>query len=245
MGQSVTSTGKSIEQAIENALEILNKSKEEVDIVIKQQPESGVFGFFGRKDAIVEVIEKDEILEKPQVQPSKEEVIENIEETTEELSSDNSNNIIKEKEEKAKKFLKEMFDQMGLDVDIESEYDGEFLRINLSGSKMGILIGRRGQTLDAIQYLTSLAINRDNDEYTRLILDTENYREKRKETLEDLADKMANKAVRFRRRISLEPMNPAERRIIHARLQNNPNVYTYSEGQDPYRRVVIQLDSNR
>ena len=107
---------------------------------------------------------------------------------------------------------------------------------------MGILIGRRGQTLDSIQYLTSLVVNKKAQEYTRVIVDTENYREKRKQTLEALADKMASKVGRYKKRISLEPMNPAERRIIHARLQDNENVVTFSEGNDPYRHVVIQLN---
>ncbi len=250
MSRSVTSTGKTIEKAIENALKILNKTKDEVDIVITQEPENGVFGFFGRKDAIVEVTAKEEQKTEPVVlNETKEEVI--VEDKTPEvieaetIETNDESAIIKKKEEKAINFLHNLFETMGLDVKIDSHYDGKFLRIDLSGPKMGILIGRRGQTLDAIQYLTSLVLNKNSDEYTRLIIDTENYRDKRRQTLEDLADKMANKALRFRRRVSLEPMNPAERRIIHARLQNNNNVYTYSEGQDPYRRVVIQLNSNR
>ena len=120
--------------------------------------------------------------------------------------------------------------------------EGTFLNVNLIGENMGILIGRRGQTLDSIQYLTSLVVNKKAQEYTRVIVDTENYREKRKQTLEALADKMASKVGRYKKRISLEPMNPAERRIIHARLQDNENVVTFSEGNDPYRHVVIQLN---
>lgn len=236
MSQSVTSTGKTIEQAVESALKLLGKQKNEVDIIIKQKPENGVFGFFGKKDAIVEVITKD-IPEPVVIETVKEEV-------SHETSPEENQTTDLDKQKIAKEFLTELFDTMDLDVDVETTQDDEFLRINLSGPKMGVLIGRRGQTLDAIQYLTSLVVNKGNDDYTRIIVDTENYRDKRKQTLEALADKMAKKAKKFRRRVSLEPMNPAERRIIHARLQDNPDVYTYSEGQDPYRRVVIQLNQN-
>lgn len=243
MSQTVTSTGKTIEQAIRNALKILDKTRDEVDIVVTQEPGGGVFGLFGRKEAIVEVTVKEApvvieetVVQEPVVEESPKEEIEEVEKEV--VSTPESN------EEIAISFLNNLFEEMDIDVEVKAEEDDEFLRINLSGPKMGILIGRRGQTLDAIQYLTSLAVNKNSDDYVRVILDTENYREKRKQTLEDLADKMAAKAVRFGRRVSLEPMNPAERRIIHARLQDNDDVFTYSEGQDPYRRIIIQLNQN-
>ena len=117
--------------------------------------------------------------------------------------------------------------------------------INLSGEDMGVLIGKRGQTLDSLQYLVSLIVNKEEDDYIRVKLDTENYRERRKETLETLARNIAYKVKRTKRPVSLEPMNPYERRIIHSALQNDKYVVTRSEGEDPYRHVVISLKRER
>jgi len=113
--------------------------------------------------------------------------------------------------------------------------------VNLSGAEMGLLIGKRGQTLDSLQYLVSLVVNKESEDYLRVKLDTENYRERRKETLETLAKNIAYKVKRTRRPVSLEPMNPYERRIIHSALQNDKYVFTKSEGEDPFRHVVIAL----
>ena len=117
----------------------------------------------------------------------------------------------------------------------------DLISVEVSGPKMGILIGHRGETLDAVQYLTSLAVNRDSKKYKRIIIDTENYRKKREETLARLARRLANKVYKTKRRIVLEPMNPFERRVIHATLQKDPHVVTHSEGEEPYRKVVIAL----
>ncbi len=146
-------------------------------------------------------------------------------------------------EDKAIAFLSDMFGAMDLGVQMEASYhekDKE-LSINMSGDDMGILIGKRGQTLDSLQYLVSLVINKENEDYIRVKLDTENYRERRKETLETLAKNIAYKVKRTRRSVSLEPMNPYERRIIHSALQNDKFVVTRSEGEDPFRHVVISL----
>ena len=116
--------------------------------------------------------------------------------------------------------------------------------MNLSGDEMGILIGKRGQTLDSLQYLVSLVVNKESEDYLRVKLDTENYRERRKATLENLAKNMAHKVKRIRRSVSLEPMNPYERRIIHSALQDDKFVTTHSEGDEPYRRVVITPKKN-
>lgn len=115
------------------------------------------------------------------------------------------------------------------------------LSIDLSGDDMGVLIGKRGQTLDSLQYLVSLVVNKDVDDYIRVKVDTENYRERRKETLENLAKNIAYKVKRTRRPVSLEPMNPYERRIIHSALQNDKYVTTHSEGEEPFRKVVVTL----
>lgn len=146
-------------------------------------------------------------------------------------------------EKAAVEFLKQVFGAMNMEVSIETEYDSSEreLTVNMTGDDMGILIGKRGQTLDSLQYLVSLVVNKESDGYLRVKLDTENYRARRKETLETLAKNIAYKVKRTRRSVSLEPMNPYERRIIHAALQNDKYVVTRSEGEDPFRHVVISL----
>ncbi len=145
--------------------------------------------------------------------------------------------------DKAKDFLKEVFDAMNLTVVIDVDYNEENrnLDIELSGDEMGVLIGKRGQTLDSLQYLVSLVVNKDVDDYIRVKVDTEDYRRRRKETLENLAKNIAYKVKRTKRSVSLEPMNPYERRIIHSALQNDKYVTTHSEGEEPFRRVVVTL----
>ncbi|MFD3155354.1 RNA-binding cell elongation regulator Jag/EloR [Haloimpatiens sp. FM7330] len=142
----------------------------------------------------------------------------------------------------ARVFLRKVFDCMNIKSEIRIKEEKSVLKINLSGPNMGLIIGHRGETLDSLQYLVSLAINKDNkDEYKRVIIDTENYRSKREQTLKKLAQKMAYKVKQNHRCMKLEPMNPYERRIIHAALQSDPSISTFSEGQEPYRRVVIDL----
>lgn len=146
-------------------------------------------------------------------------------------------------EDKAKDFLKEVFAAMDLTVVCDVKYDKEeeSMDIELSGDEMGILIGKRGQTLDSLQYLVSLVVNKDTENYIRVKVDTENYRKRRKETLENLAKNISYKVKRTKRPVSLEPMNPYERRVIHSALQNDKFVCTHSEGEEPYRRVVVTL----
>ena len=143
---------------------------------------------------------------------------------------------------RAQKFLMDVTDRMGVKVDVyvdESKADN--LSIHMIGDTLGILIGRRGETLDALQYLTSLQVNKGREGYIRVTLDTENYRAKREDSLRRLAQRMANRAVKTGRRVVLEPMNPYERRVLHTALQNHPAVTTHSEGEEPNRRVVIML----
>ena len=146
-------------------------------------------------------------------------------------------------EKAAVDFLKQVFGAMNMEVTIETSYDASEreLAVNMTGDDMGILIGKRGQTLDSLQYLVSLVVNKESDGYLRVKLDTENYRSRRKETLETLARNIAYKVKRTRRSVSLEPMNPYERRIIHAALQNDKYVVTRSDCEDPFRHVVISL----
>ncbi len=145
--------------------------------------------------------------------------------------------------DKAKDFLRDVFDAMDLTVVIDLKYDEENrnIEIDLKGDDMGVLIGKRGQTLDSLQYLVSLVVNKDVEEYIRVKVDTEDYRKRRKETLENLAKNIAYKVKRTKRSVSLEPMNPYERRVIHSALQNDRYVTTHSEGDEPYRRVVVTL----
>ena len=145
--------------------------------------------------------------------------------------------------DKAKDFLNEVFSAMNMVVVIEVKYneDNRNMNIELSGDEMGVLIGKRGQTLDSLQYLVSLVVNKDSEEYIRVKVDTEDYRERRKETLENLAKNIAYKVKRTKRPVFLEPMNPYERRIIHSALQNDRFVTTHSEGEEPFRRVVVTL----
>ena len=146
-------------------------------------------------------------------------------------------------DDKAVEFLNSVFDAMGISVDVETKLNEEEkeLEVNLTGGEMGILIGKRGQTLDSLQYLVSLVVNKKTDEYLRVKLDTENYRARRKETLETLAKNIAYKVKRTKRSVALEPMNPYERRIIHSALQNDKYVFTRSEGEERFRHVVISL----
>ena len=146
-------------------------------------------------------------------------------------------------DENVVEFLSSIFDAMKVEVEILVAVNEEehIIEVELKGDDMGILIGKRGQTLDSLQYLTNLAINKHSDEYYKVKIDTEDYRKRRKETLENLAKNIAYKVKRTKRPVSLEPMNPFERRIIHSALQNDRYVTTHSEGDEPYRHVVVTL----
>lgn len=146
-------------------------------------------------------------------------------------------------EDTAKDFLKDVFEAMDLTVVVNVKYDEveNMMDIDLSGDDMGVLIGKRGQTLDSLQYLVSLVVNKNAENYIRVKVDTENYRQRRKETLENLAKNISYKVKRTKRPVSLEPMNPYERRIIHSALQNDKYVTTHSEGDEPFRHVVVVL----
>ena len=142
---------------------------------------------------------------------------------------------------KAYEFVANITKLMGVDVEIRMLEEDNQIFVDITGDTLGVLIGRRGETMDAIQYLTSLNVNKERDEYTRVTIDVEHYRAKREETLRKLALRMANRAKKSGRRVVLEPMNPYERRVLHSALQNNPYVQTHSEGEEPYRRVIITL----
>ena len=141
-------------------------------------------------------------------------------------------------EDRAVDFLTEVTEKMGAPAKVEAKTGDESMNVELSGENMGMLIGHHGDTLDALQYLTSLVVNRGAEDYTRVVLDTEGYRDKRAQALAQLAERTAARAIRTGR-VALEPMNPYERRILHTTLQDHPRVTTYSEGEEPYRRVIV------
>lgn len=149
--------------------------------------------------------------------------------------------LVDAEEHEALTFLKDVTEKMGLSLDFRLKTGEDVVYIEMNGKDSGTVIGKRGQTLDAIQYLTSLVVNRESEKYIKVVIDAENYRSKRQKTLEQLANRLASKVIKTKRYVRLEPMNPYERKIIHATLQKNPNIITRSEGEEPYRRVIIEL----
>ena len=147
------------------------------------------------------------------------------------------------RKEIAEEFLNQVFSamQIRVDVNIDENQEEKTMNIDLSGDDMGVLIGKRGQTLDSLQYLVSLVVNKDEEDYIRVKVDTENYRQRRKDTLENLAKNISFKVKRTGKAVTLEPMNPYERRVIHSALQNDRYVETHSEGEEPFRHVVVTL----
>lgn len=204
-------TGKTVNDAITNALIELETTSDKVGYEIISEGSKGVFGI-GSKPARVKVWLKEE--------PKK--AIDEI----------------------VNEFLGKIFNAMDIQAKVSVLLNGDNVNIELTGDDMGILIGKRGQTLDSLQYLVSLVVNKYSDSYMRVKVDTENYRERRKATLENLAKNIAFKVKRTKRPVSLEPMNPFERRIIHSALQNDRYVTTKSEGDEPYRHVVVLLKKN-
>ena len=277
-------TAKSVEEALEKALNEMFLTREDIDYEVVQQPSKGFLGF-GQKDAVVRVSKKvieevkespkkeivkevkaEKVIEKSAVETKKEEtaevaaeavqeeIIDEKEETftnvyEEDFSEDvqdeavskvNKKEALEAAEVKGRAFLAKIFDEMDLDVVIDVKEKGGYLVFDLQGDNLGILIGRRGDTLDALQFLLNLVINDKNSARVKGIIDIENYRAKREETLISLGHKLAAKARKTGQKVVLEPMNPQERRIIHMALQNDKRVTTYSEGEEPYRKVVIE-----
>ena len=240
--------GTDVETAVNLALAELKLTIDEVDVTVLEEPSKGFFGI-GSKLALVRVEKKkQEEPEKPvepvkTVEPVKKKKTEAPVQKKESvsLSSDDVEGLTSVEDHIALDFLKEVSEQMGLDINISAKANDTNVFISIDGKDSGTIIGKRGQTLDAIQYLTSLVVNKGKDDYVRVVVDAENYRSKREKTLEKLANRLADKVVRTKRSVRLEPMNPYERKVILATLQSNPRVTTRSEGQDPYRRVIIEL----
>lgn len=191
-----------------------------------------------RKESIKKETVKKDIFKK---EPAYKESFEEVREVREPVKVSKAPANKEEVEKSAYEFLQGVFKAMEMNVEIKAEFSDDTLSVDLNGDDMGVLIGKRGQTLDSLQYLTSLVVNKGKTSYTRVKLDTENYRNRRKETLENLARNIAFKVKKTKRPVFLEPMNPYERRIIHSALQNDPYVTTHSEGEEPYRKVVVTL----
>lgn len=212
-------SAKTVDEAIANALSMLGTTRENVDIEIVSEGSKGLFGL-GSKDAKVIVTIKEVIkAESPK------------------------NKATSDSVSLAKQFVQQLISKMKLNCNVSASEDADAIKVIVTGDDVGTIIGRRGETLDSIQYLINLHVNKDRhgDDYKRIILDTENYRAKREETLVRLANSMASKVVKYRKDMLLEPMNPYERRIIHASLQDHRYVTTRSVGEEPNRKIVVTL----
>ena len=257
-------SAKTVEDAVLEAAMKLATTRDHLEYEVIEKGSAGFLGF-GAKNAVIKAraLSDEEIEKSEKAAPSVE-----VKEVKKEVKKEIKKEVVKpepvkvEKPEKveepvkkvvlpgkeisAEDFLKDVFKAMDMVVDIKVTENKEekTMDIELSGDEMGVLIGKRGQTLDSLQYLVSLVVNKYSDEYVRVKIDTENYRERRKETLENLARNIAYKVKRTRKTVALEPMNPYERRVIHSALQNDRYVTTHSEGEEPYRRVVVTLKDN-
>lgn len=224
-------TGKTVEEAKEIACKELGIKEEDLSYEVMESEKGGFLGLF--KSAKIRVALKNE---------------EETQAATKETAQEEAEALIlqynpESPTDTAVEFIYQVLKQLNLQAEISAEIqqEEETIYVEIEGEEMGTLIGKRGQTLDALQYLTSLVVNRVCGKYYKIKLDTENYRERRKETLENLAKNIAMKVKKTRRSVTLEPMNPYERRIIHAALQNDRYVETHSEGEEPYRRVVVSM----
>lgn len=235
-------SAKTVDDAITAACQDFFVTSDKLDYEVLEEGSSGFLGI-GAKPALIKArVKEDKEIVKESVKEPVKEVLKEEKKFVKETAKV-SNVDAREVEEAAKKFLGEVFDAMEMEVIVDAKYDDaeKALDVDMRGEKIGILIGKRGQTLDSLQYLVSLVVNRGQADYIRVKLDTENYRQRRKETLENLAKNIAYKVKRTKRPVSLEPMNPYERRIIHSALQNDRYVTTHSEGEEPFRRVVVSL----
>ncbi|MEL7655355.1 MAG: RNA-binding cell elongation regulator Jag/EloR [Bacillota bacterium] len=263
--------GKDVDEAVRLALIDLKLTEDQVNVIVLEEPTKGFLGLGAKlakvrvekKPVAAKAEEKKEEKlpkyepsfksERPQKneyekKPEKREKKNDRPRQTSETSFESSFSV-REKpadlmdlnDHIAESFLKEITQKMGLSLKIKVQGNDSCIYVEMDGKDSGTIIGKRGQTLDAIQYLTSLVVNKDKEKYQRVIVDAENYREKREKTLEQLANRLADKVTKSRKSVRLEPMNPYERKVIHATLQSNPRVTTRSEGEEPYRRVIIEL----
>ena len=235
-------TGRTVEEALTNATVKLGLTSDEVEYEVVDKGSTGFLGF-NSKPAVIKARKKEK---NASVEAEPVEVNNTVESDNTEVKEESKVEVTltdEECENHIKTFLGDVFKAMELEVeiiikknDIENCFD-----VELKGNEMGVLIGKRGKTLDSLQYLLNLTLNKNSDKFIKVRLDTENYRQRRKETLENLARNVAYKVKRTKRPVILEPMNPMERMIIHSSLQNDKFVSTHSEGEEPYRHVVVTL----
>lgn len=227
MTDKIEKTGKSVEEAINLALEELNCGREDAEIEILAEPAKGLWGILGTKEARIRAWRKED-------GPG---------EAADGLGGSDMGDGLgaaPEADDKTAKFIREVTGLMGIEANIGKKESEEAILYTLNGPRMGAVIGRRGETLDALQYLSNIVAGRDKDiPRKRIIVDAEDYRQRREDTLIRLATRLATKAKRSGRRVVLEPMNPQERRVIHTALEKDPDVRSLSEGEEPYRRLVI------
>ncbi len=266
----IEKSAKSVEEAIKAALQELGISENQASVEILEQPSKGFLGL-GSKLAKVRVTKKEaapsekkeeqkapkevkearvgkEVVKETGFKPVSAEAKKAHEAASAEHVPYDERRIPATMDDKeiAHKFIRDMLNAMDIKAEIRSKVSDEGLYINLTGAKMGLIIGRRGQTLDSLQYLVSLVVNKNKpkNSHVKVVVDTEDYRQKREETLERLAKRLADKVARSGQYVELEPMNPYERRIIHATLQNYRGVVTYSEGEEPNRKVIIDISKD-
>ena len=262
MANVIEITGKSVEDAFMNAIVELETTSDNIGYDVIDKGSNGILGF-GSRPAKIKAWVKSEVEAEKKAEEEKAVEVKSTEAAAPaansakaDVTSDNSDEVLSEPHKKMvvtcdvdkviRDFLDNMFKAMDMDVNIDikiNEEDG-CVNVELGGDEMGLLIGKRGQTLDSIQYLVSLVVNKENEKYMRVKVDTEDYRKRRKETLESLAKNIAYKVKRSKRPVSLEPMNPYERRIIHSALQNDKFVATRSEGEEPFRHVIVYLKND-
>lgn len=224
--RKIVASGKTIDDAVRNGLTELNTTMDQVAVTVLEPPSRGLFGLIGVKPAKVEVT----LIE---AEPIAEEIPAELEKPAEYPLDPLA---------EAERFIIEVGATMGLSLTVtrSSSREGTTLAIQGRGD-LGLLIGRRGQTLDALQYLVNIVANRYSDSHLRIVLDAENFRDRRRQTLEDLSDRLAGRVIRTKKEVVLEPMSPQDRKVIHAQLQNHNRVKTYSKGEEPNRCVVITL----
>lgn len=240
----VVATGKTIEEAVERGLTQLGVQKDRVTVNVLEQPSRGFLGLIGAKGAKVELTLRAEAAPASAASaPSlpQQSTRESKQEANGGVPRQDSGQPVEEAYQEAVHFIVDVAKSMGLEVEVQIVHTKESTILQISGPDLGLLIGRRGQTLDALQYLANIVANRYSDSFIRLVLDAENFRERRKKTLEELADRLAGRVIRTRKEVVLEPMSPQERKIIHSRLQDHRQVNTLSKGEEPNRRVVITL----
>jgi len=244
----ITVSAKTVSDAITEASIQLGIASTGIDYEVIEEGSAGFLGI-GKKQAVIKAWKKEDKPVKKEVKkeaPKKEVKSEPVDPAATENVSVKESKIVEvapETKDACEKFLYDVLKEMNMEVKITSNIDEDgALSICMEGDNMGILIGKRGQTLDSLQYLTNRVANKMQEGYVRVKLDTENYRQRRKETLEGLAKSVASKVKRTKKSVSLEPMNPYERRIIHSTLQSDRYVSTHSEGEEPYRRVVVTLN---